>query len=117
MNPKAAQVRVKLLITNNSFCMCKGRQRSQKQDFVCGCSVAEAPPVFEASWSDCMYFSVSSFFSFVSVNFEVAYLTARLHPRKKNELFMKCRRMNRIKKDNFTSQPKALVLRCDCSCA
>jgi hypothetical protein len=38
------------------FVLCKERQNSHKQVFFCGYIVVEAPTVFEAGWSDCLYF-------------------------------------------------------------
>jgi hypothetical protein len=37
------------------FLLCKEQQHSQKQDFFRDYGVAEAPPGFQAGWSDCMY--------------------------------------------------------------
>jgi hypothetical protein len=37
------------------FALCKEQQHSQKQDFR-GYGVAEAPPGFQAGWSDCICF-------------------------------------------------------------
>jgi hypothetical protein len=36
------------------FALCKEQQQSQKQDFFV--IMVEAPPGFQAGWSDCMYF-------------------------------------------------------------
>jgi hypothetical protein len=50
---------VKLQITNNALALCKEQQHSQKTENNCGYGVAEAPPDFEAGWSDFLYlFSV-----------------------------------------------------------
>jgi hypothetical protein len=38
------------------FALFKEQQHSQKQEFFCDFGVAEAPPGFQASWSDCMHF-------------------------------------------------------------
>jgi hypothetical protein len=45
---------VKLLITDNAFSLCKEQQHIRKQDFFRDFGVAEAPPGFQAGWSDCM---------------------------------------------------------------
>jgi hypothetical protein len=49
---------VKLLITNNAFIVQRATAQS-KQVFFRDCGVAEAPPSFQAGWSDCMYFFFS----------------------------------------------------------
>jgi hypothetical protein len=41
------------------FALCKEQQHSQKTGFFCDYGVAEAPPGFQAGWSDCMYFFLS----------------------------------------------------------
>jgi hypothetical protein len=52
---------VKLLITNNLFCIVQRATAQSKTGPLRGYSVAEAPPGFQAGWSGCMYF-----FSFIS---------------------------------------------------
>jgi hypothetical protein len=47
---------VKLLITNDSFCIVQRATAQSKARFFRGYGVAEAPPGFQAGWSDCMYF-------------------------------------------------------------
>jgi hypothetical protein len=54
---------VKLLITNNAFCIVQRATAQSKTGFFRGFGVAEAPPGFQSGWSDCMYFSLS-FYSF-----------------------------------------------------
>jgi hypothetical protein len=39
--------------------LCKEQQHIQKQNFFHDYGVAEAPPEFQAGWSDCMYFFLS----------------------------------------------------------
>jgi hypothetical protein len=51
------------------FLLCKEQQHSQKQDFFRDYGVAEAPPSFQAGWSDCMYF-VSPFFFILFAHLE-----------------------------------------------
>jgi hypothetical protein len=55
---------VKLLITNYAFCIVQRATAQSKAGIFRGYGVAEAPPGFQAGWSDCMYF----FFS-LSVHF------------------------------------------------
>jgi hypothetical protein len=50
---------VKLLITNNAFCIVQRATAKSKTGIFRDCGVAEAPPGFQASWSDCMHFSLS----------------------------------------------------------
>jgi hypothetical protein len=52
---------VKLLITNNAFCIVQRATAQSKTGFYRDSGVAEAPPGFQAGWSDCMYFSLSLF--------------------------------------------------------
>jgi hypothetical protein len=47
---------VKLLITNNSFFIEQRATAQSKTDMLRVRGVAEAPPGFQASWSDCIYF-------------------------------------------------------------
>jgi hypothetical protein len=55
---------VKLLITNNAFCIVQRATAQQKTGNFRDFGVAEAPPDFQAGWSDCMYFFSLSFYSF-----------------------------------------------------
>jgi hypothetical protein len=49
------------------FALCREQQHSQKQDFLCDYGLAEAPPGFQAGWSDYIYFfSLSSHFVYSS---------------------------------------------------
>jgi hypothetical protein len=53
---------VKLLITNNAFFILQRATEQSKTGIIRHYGVAEAPPGFQAGWSDCMYFfSLSSF--------------------------------------------------------
>jgi hypothetical protein len=54
---------VKLLITNNKFCILQRATAQSKTAFFRDYGVAEAPPGFQADWPDCMYFS--SLFLFI----------------------------------------------------
>jgi hypothetical protein len=45
----------KLLITNNLFCIVQRATAKSKTGIFCDYGVAEAPPGFQAGWSDCMY--------------------------------------------------------------
>jgi hypothetical protein len=47
---------VKLLITNNAFCIVQRATAQSKTRIFRDCGVAEAPPGFQAGWSDCMHF-------------------------------------------------------------
>jgi hypothetical protein len=47
---------VKLLITNNAFCIVQRATAQSKTGNFRDCGVAEAPPGFQAGWSDCMHF-------------------------------------------------------------
>jgi hypothetical protein len=47
---------VKLLITNNAFCIVQRATAQSKTGIFRDFGVAEAPPGFQAGWSDCMYF-------------------------------------------------------------
>jgi hypothetical protein len=38
------------------FALCKEQQHIQKQEIFRDYDVAEAPPGFQAGWSDCVYF-------------------------------------------------------------
>jgi hypothetical protein len=54
VNTKSSQV--KLLITNNAFCIVQRAIARSKTGFFRGYGVAEAPPGFQAGWSGCMFF-------------------------------------------------------------
>jgi hypothetical protein len=56
---------VKLLITNNEFCILQRATVQSKTGNFSDCGVAEAPPGCQAGWSDCMYF----FFLFLFILF------------------------------------------------
>jgi hypothetical protein len=47
---------VKLLLTNNVFCIVQRATARSKAGTFRDCGVAEAPPGFQAGWSDCMHF-------------------------------------------------------------
>jgi hypothetical protein len=47
---------VKLLITNNAFCIVQRATVQSKTGILRDFGVAEAPPGFKAGWSDCIYF-------------------------------------------------------------
>jgi hypothetical protein len=53
---KVKSSQVKLLITNNSFCIVQRATAQSKTGKFRDCGVAEAPPGFQAGWSDCMHF-------------------------------------------------------------
>jgi hypothetical protein len=44
---------VKLLITNKAFCIVQRATAQSKSGIFLDCGVAEAPPGFQAGWSDC----------------------------------------------------------------
>jgi hypothetical protein len=46
----------KLLITNNAFCIVQRATAKSKTGTFRDFGVTEAPPGFQAGWSDCMYF-------------------------------------------------------------
>jgi hypothetical protein len=60
---------VKLLITNNAFFYVQRATAQSKTGFFRDYGVAEAPPGFQAGWSDCMYFFSLSV-HFVCLNHE-----------------------------------------------
>jgi hypothetical protein len=65
-NVKRIQVKsVKLLITNNAFCIVQRAAAQSKTGIFRDYGVAEAPPGFQADWSDCMHF----FFLFLFILF------------------------------------------------
>jgi hypothetical protein len=67
-------IQVELLITNNSFELCKEQQHGQKQDFFRDYGVAEALLGFQTGWSDCMYFfSLSVHFCLLIWSFHVSF--------------------------------------------
>jgi hypothetical protein len=45
---------VNLLITNNAFCIVQRATAQSKTGIFRGYGVAEAPPGFQAGWSDCV---------------------------------------------------------------
>jgi hypothetical protein len=47
---------VKLLIINHAFCVVQRATSQSKTGNFRDCGVAEAPPGFQAGWSDCMHF-------------------------------------------------------------
>jgi hypothetical protein len=57
------------------FALCKKQQHSQKQDFFRDFGVAEAPPGFQAGWSDCIYFSF--FDHLLILNSELVFVLTR----------------------------------------
>jgi hypothetical protein len=60
----AADIHVKLLITNYAFFIVQRATAQSKTGTFRDDGVAEAPPGFQAGWSDCMYFL--SLFLFIS---------------------------------------------------
>jgi hypothetical protein len=54
-----ALCQVKLLITNNAFCIVQRATAQLKTGVFRDYGVAEAPPGFQADWSDVMYFFLS----------------------------------------------------------
>jgi hypothetical protein len=54
---------VKLLIINNAFCIVQKATAQSKAGVFRGYGVAEAPPGFQAGWSDCMFYT--SLFLFI----------------------------------------------------
>jgi hypothetical protein len=52
----AESSQVKLLITSNAFCIVQRATAQSKTGFFRDFGVAEAPPDFQAGWSDCMHF-------------------------------------------------------------
>jgi hypothetical protein len=73
---KSKSSKVKLLITNNTFCIVQRATAQSKTGFFRHYGVAEAPTGFQAGWSDCMYFSLS-FCSFCLLiwSFRVSFCT------------------------------------------
>jgi hypothetical protein len=56
---------VKLLITNDSFYIAQTATEQSKNGILREYGLAEAPPDFQAGWSDCMYFFSLFLFIFV----------------------------------------------------
>jgi hypothetical protein len=54
---------VRLLITNNAFRIVQSATEQSETEIFRGCGAAEAPPGFQAGWSDCIFFfpSICSF--------------------------------------------------------
>jgi hypothetical protein len=52
---------VKLPITNNAFYIVQRATAQSKTGIFSGYGVADAPPSFQAGWSDCMFFFFSLF--------------------------------------------------------
>jgi hypothetical protein len=50
---------VKLLITDNAYCIVQRATAQSKTGNFRDFGVAEAPPGFQAGWSDCIYFLLS----------------------------------------------------------
>jgi hypothetical protein len=50
---------IKLLITNNAFCIVQRATAQSKTGFFRDYGVAEAPPGFQAGWSESMHFFLS----------------------------------------------------------
>jgi hypothetical protein len=72
----ATSSQVKLLITNNAFFIVQRAKAQSKTGIVRGYGVAEAPPGFQAGWSDCMYFFLSFCpFSLLIWVFRVSFCT------------------------------------------
>jgi hypothetical protein len=57
--PSSPSSQVKLLITNNAFCIVQRATAHLKTGIFRGYGVAEAPPGFQAGWSNCIFFSLS----------------------------------------------------------
>jgi hypothetical protein len=76
MGPKRAESsQVKLLITNNAFFIVQRATAQSKTGIFSDFYVAEAPPGFQAGWSDCMYFFFSlSLLIFLSLSAHLAEL-------------------------------------------
>jgi hypothetical protein len=62
-----ASSQVQLIITNYAFCIVQRAAAQSKTGIFRNYGVAEAPPGFQAGWSDCMYFLSLSFCSFCSL--------------------------------------------------
>jgi hypothetical protein len=67
---------VKLLITNNAFCIVQRARAQSKTGIFRDYGVAEAPPGFQAGWSDCMYFFLLFLFTCLLIwVFRVSFCT------------------------------------------
>jgi hypothetical protein len=62
-HPRPLGRQVKLLITNNAFCIVQGATAQSKTGNFRDFGVAEAPPGFQAGWSGCIFI----FLSFCSI--------------------------------------------------
>jgi hypothetical protein len=69
-NETHSSSQAKLLITNNSICIVQRATAQSKTGIFRDYGVAEAPPGFQAGWSDCMHFSLS-FCSFLFAHLEL----------------------------------------------
>jgi hypothetical protein len=68
-------VQVKLLITNNAFCIVQRATEQSETGTFRDYGVAEAPPGFQAGWSDCTYFfSLFLFILFAHMEFKSKFL-------------------------------------------
>jgi hypothetical protein len=78
---------VKLKITNNAFCIVQRATAQAKIGFFRDCGVAEAPPGFQAGWSDCTFFFLS-FCSFCLLiwSLRLNFLLMRVHCRTVSKL-------------------------------
>jgi hypothetical protein len=65
---------VKLLITNNAFCIVQRATAQSKTGNFRDFGVAEAPPGFQAAWSDCMSFSLFLFILFAHLGFPCKFV-------------------------------------------
>jgi hypothetical protein len=76
--PSSFSSQVKLLITNNSFCIVQRAtaQSKSKKGIFRDYGVAKAPPGFQAGWSDCIhFFSLFLFILFAHLGFRVSFCT------------------------------------------
>jgi hypothetical protein len=72
---KQTSSQVKLLITKNAFSIVQRARKQLKTGIFRGYGVAEAPPGFQAGWSDCMYFfSLFLFILFAHLDFPCKFL-------------------------------------------
>jgi hypothetical protein len=69
--PREFYSQVKLLITNNAFCIVQRATAHSKTGIFRDYGVAEAPPGFQAGWSDCFLFSLFLFIFVCSSGFSV----------------------------------------------
>jgi hypothetical protein len=81
---------------NNAFELCKKRRYSQKQEIFHGFGVGEIPLIIQAGCSDCIYFSLSLFFSVVHLKLPSTFLYFTVPHRSSAQIFCREETCNSI---------------------